>query len=67
MNNTECNNDHRYADRFNELPHEQGASADTNVQVVLMRERFSGQTSKKGTLNIDLDSLRFSQAGNCTT
>lgn len=63
MNNTECNNDHRYDNKFNSLPHDQGGIGRHKCAGCAYEKGFQDGLLRKEQLDINLDELPFSQAG----
>ena len=63
MNNTECNNNHRYDEKFNGLPHDQGGAGRHKCAGCAYELGYNDGLNRREHLHINLDELPYSQAG----
>ena len=59
----ECQNDHRYDQKFASLPHDQGGDGRHKCCGCAYDRGYNDGLARRETLNIDLDALPISQAG----
>jgi hypothetical protein len=59
----ECQKEHRYDEKFNTLPHDQGGTGRHRCAGCAYDKGYQDGLNRREQLNIDLDSLDVSQAG----
>lgn len=63
MSQNECQKEHRYDQKFNTLPHDQGGAGRHRCAACAYEKGYNDGLQRKENLELNLDALPISQAG----